>query len=630
MTGSDRSGPQREPALPAGFGAVLDHRTRRIDGGRVLVGGTPLRLLRLSEAGARLLDRWSAGENLPSGGPGAALARRLLAAGIAHPRPALGVGPIEPATDVAIVIPFRGPAEELRETLVGLSGLGPASVTATSGDRRRSAGSPSAPGDAAGPPSGQHGERSTPASSVAPGGEMGSTDGRWDGPQDDGNRRAPFGPGIGGVAEIVLVDDGSPDREGLVGVAAQAGARLARHDVVRGPGAARNTGWRLTDRPIVLFLDALVRPEPGPPGSISGSGRVRRHVSRSDAEDDLAPSADGHPAGVGHGISDAAESRAAESRAAKSRAEARHGSSPTPIGWLEPLLVHLADPGVAAVAPRVVARAHGQLPAPLARYEMDHSPLDLGPDEAIVRPGSPVPYVPTAALVVRRDALAEIGGFDEALHHGEDVDLVWRLGADGRTVRYEPSVVASHPTRASVGAWLSQRVGYGSSAAPLAARHGAAVAPLRLSGWSAAAWGLAAVGHPVAGLAVAAGSTAALARKLRGLDDPVGEAVRLAGRGHLHAGEQIGRAVRRAWLPLAALVAVADRRARLPVAIAILGPAVVDAVRAPGLGPARLRGAALGVVDDAAYCAGVWRGALRLRSLRAVLPASSGPIRPPS
>ena len=61
------------------------------------------------------------------------------------------------------------------------------------------------------------------------------------------------------------------------------------------------------------------------------------------------------------------------------------------------------------------------------RFGLAHSPLDLGPDEGEVGPDRAVRYVPTAALVVRRSALEEAGGFDPTLRVGEDVDLVWRL-----------------------------------------------------------------------------------------------------------------------------------------------------------------------------------------------------------
>ena len=59
--------------------------------------------------------------------------------------------------------------------------------------------------------------------------------------------------------------------------------------------------------------------------------------------------------------------------------------------------------------------------------------------------------------------------------------------------------VVTHPARADFAGWLRQRYHYGRSAAPLAARHGRAVAPVAISPWSAAAWALAAGGRPVAG-----------------------------------------------------------------------------------------------------------------------------------
>ena len=74
----------------------------------------------------------------------------------------------------------------------------------------------------------------------------------------------------------------------------------------------------------------------------------------------------------------------------------------------------------------------------VARYDAEHSPLDLGPEPARVRAGTRVSYVPAAAIVCRVDAIREIGGFDEALRFGEDVDLVWRLDAAGWRCRYEP------------------------------------------------------------------------------------------------------------------------------------------------------------------------------------------------
>ncbi len=66
-------------------------------------------MLRLGPAGAAHVARWWAGEPVP-GSPGAqALARRLLATGIAWPVPSGGPGP----GDVTVVIPVRDRTAEL-------------------------------------------------------------------------------------------------------------------------------------------------------------------------------------------------------------------------------------------------------------------------------------------------------------------------------------------------------------------------------------------------------------------------------------------------------------------------------------------------------------------------------------
>ncbi len=96
-------------------------------------------------------------------------------------------------------------------------------------------------------------------------------------------------------------------------------------------------------------------------------------------------------------------------------------------GWLELMLGHFSDPGVALVAPRIVALdPYGTA---LARYENMRSSLDLGRKEAAVKSGSPVAYVPSAAVIVRRDVALECNGFDESLEVAEDVDFCWRLQA---------------------------------------------------------------------------------------------------------------------------------------------------------------------------------------------------------
>ncbi len=59
-------------------------------------------------------------------------------------------------------------------------------------------------------------------------------------------------------ARVIVVDDASTD-PGVAAAARYAGAVLVRHSVNRGPAAARNTGLREADSPIVAFVDADCR-----------------------------------------------------------------------------------------------------------------------------------------------------------------------------------------------------------------------------------------------------------------------------------------------------------------------------------------------------------------------------------
>lgn len=285
-------------------------------------------------------------------------------------------------------------------------------------------------------------------------------------------------------------------------------------------------------------------------------------------------------------------------------------------GGLARLLAHLDSPGVGLVAPRVTS---DEAPGAISAYERVRSPLDLGDEAARVRAGTRVSYVPAAVLLARSEVLRSVGGFDEALRFGEDVDLVWRLDEAGWRCRYEPSVVVGHRPRATLRAFLRQRRSYGSSAAPLSRRHPGALAPARTSGWSAAAWALTAAGHPWLGVATAAGTTAALARRLRGVPAGGQVTLRLAGLGHLHAGRILASALTRAWWPLALGAALVSRRARRAVVAAVVVPTAIDYLgRRPRLDPVRYL--ALGLVDDAAYGWGLWQGCWREREVGPLLP----------
>jgi len=270
-------------------------------------------------------------------------------------------------------------------------------------------------------------------------------------------------------------------------------------------------------------------------------------------------------------------------------------------------------------------------------YEAANSPLDMGSSPSPVGTGRAVAYVPGAVLAVRTEAARAVGGFDEGLRWGEDVDFVWRLASAGYSVRYEPAAIAGHRPRPNWCALFAQRRRYGASAAPLAARHGGAVAPVRCSWLSAGAWAAAAAvpaGFGAAALLLAVGASAARVYRLSGCRGPEAWrlAVRLAARGHARAGLWTARAVTRAWWPVLLAAAVRCRRLRGALAAATVVSALLNRVSPAGsrarspADPAdtarlgQVAEIALRVADDAAYSVGVWQGVIAHRSLRAVLP----------
>jgi hypothetical protein len=292
------------------------------------------------------------------------------------------------------------------------------------------------------------------------------------------------------------------------------------------------------------------------------------------------------------------------------------------------------------VAPRIITLA----PRTAAgRYEQARGSLDLGDRAARVVPGGRVGYVPTAALLVRRAALEAVtrrpreagpstlgetrqAVFDPALRYGEDVDLIWRLHAAGWRIRYEPSVQVPHESPATWSSLLVRRFRYGTSAASLARRHPANLAPLVLQPWPAAAVIAALARRPAA----AAGGTIAA-----WLD--IAAAVRRAGVPADGAPGAALTSIRQTWLGIgryagqfaapvlvAALAAPGRKQAgrRAAAASLLFGPALTAyAERQPQLDPVRYTLAH--VADDVCYGAGVWVGCLRERTVVPVTPRIS-------
>ena len=372
---------------------------------------------------------------------------------------------------------------------------------------------------------------------------------------------------LGDAVPVVVVDDGSDDPSAVAAVCRRYGAVLVRRNVSGGPAAARNTGYAATRTSLVAFVDSDCQP---------------------------------------------------------------------PVCWLDALAGHFDDPACGAVAPRV--RAGATTPNPpartlpartlLARYAVDRGPLDMGPHEAQVRPGGRVPYVPTAALLVRRSALESAHPFDETLRYGEDVDLVWRLHDAGWTVRYDPRTVVGHDEPERWPAWLARRHHYGTSAAPLSRRHGRRLSPLVLTPWPTTSWLLLLLGRPgTAALALGAAGWR-LHRLLRRSGLPprtsVAVAIRVAGQATVGAASGFGGPGSVVTAPVL-LALLGFRRTRRSAAVGLLAPPLLEwLARRPGLDP--VRWSLLRLVDDLAYATGVWRGCWSAGSADPLRPRRRRPV----
>lgn len=412
-----------------------------------------------------------------------------------------------------------------------------------------------------------------------------------------------------GIAEVVVVDDASPDAS-LALVAAESveveGAPpilVLRLDRNGGPAAARNAGAARATGKWIAFVDSGVE---------VGAGWLATLLSVAELDGSalVAPRVQGPEVGSlgsGSGIGTGPGASSGTGR----------------------------DSGSARRAARL-----------LDLYERLRSPLDLGARSSPVRVGAAVSFVPSACVLVGREPFEALGGFDETLRYGEDVDLVWRMDEAKWSVRYVPEAAATHPARSSVRSWLLQRFHYGRSLGPLADQH-----PERVHPWAGSISSVLLAGAlsaaPTArrtsavlglgGLATLGISTARFARALGDATHRDGPQVRPAAElilgSQLAAARGLIRASRRPYLPVLIAGALLPgrlggsrivrsvARAWIAAGVALTGTELAREVQADRPGAASLSGrvsqlagiaaaTAVCVADDLAYSAGVWSAAV--------------------
>ncbi len=295
--------------------------------------------------------------------------------------------------------------------------------------------------------------------------------------------------------------------------------------------------------------------------------------------------------------------------------------------WLGLLVAELDDPRVGLAGGRVLAAPAEGL---VAAFEAVRSPLDMGALSGPVGPNEPIAYLPSCNLVVRRDLLQRVGGFDPAMTLGEDVDLVWRLLASGSEGRYLAESTILHDHRVALAALLRRRADYASSEADLQRRHPAGRRVMVLPTTVLLLLIALLLLPSLAGMSLLLGVLALLSlglelaqkqRRLRqaGLDLPFGRTLAAVLAAHRAALYHLGANLTRYYsLPLL-LGMLLWPALRLPLAILLLVPPLIDYDRLnPPFG--RLTFIGLTWLELAAYQIGVWRGCWQRRTLRPLLP----------
>jgi len=136
--------------------------------------------------------------------------------------------------------------------------------------------------------------------------------------------------------------------------------------------------------------------------------------------------------------------------------------------WLNELIPAFSDPAMAAVGGQVDGMCTASA---VDRYEAVMSSLSIGSRERSGNRGNDTFYLPSCNLLVRRTVFTAVGGFNDTMHVGEDVDLTWRLRDHGWTIAYLPAGNILHEHRSSLRSFMSRRFDYGTSEGMLQLLH---------------------------------------------------------------------------------------------------------------------------------------------------------------
>lgn len=136
--------------------------------------------------------------------------------------------------------------------------------------------------------------------------------------------------------------------------------------------------------------------------------------------------------------------------------------------WLKQLVPFFAFEGIGAIGGLVENYFNR---SSLDKYEAVYSSLNMGKRLLFEPDSKSTFYVPTCNMLVKKEVFDSLGGFQNGMHLGEDVDFCWRLRKTGCCLLYVPYGAVAHKHRNLLSTMLKRRFDYGTSEPDLYVKH---------------------------------------------------------------------------------------------------------------------------------------------------------------
>jgi cellulose synthase/poly-beta-1,6-N-acetylglucosamine synthase-like glycosyltransferase len=131
--------------------------------------------------------------------------------------------------------------------------------------------------------------------------------------------------------------------------------------------------------------------------------------------------------------------------------------------WLKKLVPRLTEPNVAGVSGSIETWNQDNPWARIIGYDIKNR---------YQRIGKYTGRIATMNLLLKKEVIAEVGGWDENLPSQYDTDFGFRMSSLGYKIAYEPNAVCFHYNRPTLKAYYRQQYQYGKNTLKLYFKHG--------------------------------------------------------------------------------------------------------------------------------------------------------------